>query len=100
MPFKFITLFDEYKQSRILLNAKCYKFPEINMKFEITNYGLKDLLKERIDCSDFFIWLEKGLVGRMHSLKIKSSSEPYNNGGLGFFLQNYIIFLTQKLKIK
>ena len=66
------------------------------MKFEVTNIGLKELLKERIDCGEFYIWLAKGLVGRRHSLKLDKSKEPFNNGGLGFFFVNlYYIFLTK-----
>ena len=91
-------LIDEYKQSRILLNARIFKFPEIYMKFEITNLGLKELLKERIDCSDFYIWLAKGLVGRRHSLKLEASSEPYNNGGLGFFFKKMYYILKAKIE--
>ena len=93
---KYNELLDEYAQSRILLSARDFYFPEIKMKFEVTNIGLKELLKERIDCGEFYIWLAKGLVGRRHSLKLDKSKEPFNNGGLGFFFVNlYYIFLTK-----
>ena len=91
-------LLEEYDQSRILLNAKDFYFPELYMKFEITNKDLKKLLKERIDCSDFYIWLAKGLVGRKHTLRLEKSPEPYNNGGVGLFFKNIYYICKDKLE--
>ena len=89
-------LLDEYDQSRILLSADDFYFPEVKTKFEVTNNGLKELLKERLDCGEFYIWLAKGLVGRRHTLKLDRSKEPFNNGGLGFFfIKLYYIFQTK-----
>ena len=89
---------EEYSQSRILLNARNYEFPEINTKFEISNIGLKELLKERIDCSDFYIWLAKGLVGRRHTLKLDASQRSYYNGGLGFFFKYMFYIFKSKFE--
>ena len=95
---KYDQLIEEYDQSRILLNAKDFYFPELYMKFEITNKDLKKLLKERIDCSDFYIWLAKGLVGRKHTLILEKSPEPYNNGGVGLFFKNMYYICQDKLE--
>ena len=89
-------LINEYDQSRILISAKDFYFPEINFKFEITKYSLKSLLKERIGCSQFYYWLAKGLVGRKHSLHLARSNIPFDNGGIGYFFSSiFFKFETQ-----
>ena len=89
---------EEYAQSRILLNARNYEFPEINAKFEISKIGLNQLLKERIDCSDFYIWLAEGLVGRRHTLKIEPSKNLHFSGGLGFFFKKMFYMFKTKFE--
>ena len=91
-------LINEYNQSRILITANYFILPELNIKFELTNIGLKQLLRERLDCSDFYIWLAKGLVGRRHTLKLESSKEHFNNVGLGFFFKNIFFILQSKVE--
>ena len=90
-------LLNEYEESKILLNANNFYFPELKMKFEVTRNGLTELLK-RMDCSDFYIWLGKGLVGRRHSLNLSSSKQPYNYGSVGFFFQNIYYLFMDKLE--
>lgn len=89
---------DEYKESRILLNSKDLYFPELNIKFEVTNIGLKDLLKNRIGCTEFYIWLAKGLVGRRHSLNLPYSKHPFKYGGIGQFFKNIYIIFERKIE--
>ena len=89
---------DEYKESRILLNSKDLYFPELNIKFEVTNIGLKDLLKNRIGCTEFYIWLAKGLVGRKHSLNLPYSKHPFKYGGIGQFFQNIYLIFERKIE--
>ena len=91
-------LHDEYKESRILLNSKDLYFPELNIKFEVTNIGLKDLLKNRIGCTEFYIWLAKGLVGRRHSLNLPYSKHPFKYGGIGQFFKNIYIIFERKIE--
>ena len=91
-------LINEYNQSRILISANNFILPELNIKFELTNIGLKQLLKERLDCSAFYIWLAKGLVGRRHSLNLESSKEHFNNVGLGFFFKNIFFIFQSKVE--
>ena len=93
-------LMKEYDQSKILLNAQNFEIPEINIRFELTNLGIKELLKKRIGCSDFYYWLAKGLIGREHSLKIDPSEYPYNNGGLGYFFKGLLYHIRAKLETK
>lgn len=89
---------DEYKESRILLNSKDLYFPELNIKFEVTNIGLKELLKNRIGCTEFYIWLAKGLVGRRHSLNLPYSKHPFKYGGIGQFFKNIYFIFERKIE--
>ena len=93
-------LMKEYDQSKILLNAQNFEIPEINIRFELTNVGIKELLKGRIGCSEFYYWLAKGLIGREHSLKLEPSKYPYNNGGLGYFFKGLLYHIRAKLETK
>ena len=93
-------LIKEYDESNILLNALNFEIPEINIRFELTNYGIKELLKQRIGCSDILYWLAKGLVGRGHSLKLDTFKYPYNNGGLGYFFKGIFYNIRAKLENK
>ena len=90
----------EYDQSKILLNAKNFEIPDINIRFELTNIGIKDLLKKRIGLSEFYYWLTKGLIGRAHSLKLESFRYPYNNGGIGNFFKGLLYQIRAKLENK
>ena len=66
----------------------------------MTNLGIKELLKGRIGCSEFYYWLAKGLIGREHSLKLAPSDYPYNNGGLGYFFKGLFYHIRAKLETK
>ena len=89
---------DEYNESRILLNSRDLYFPELNIKFEVTSFGLKELLKNRIGCTEFYIWLAKGLVGRRHSLNLPYSKHPFKYGGIGQFFNNIYIIFERKIE--
>ena len=91
-------LINEYDQSKLLLYAKRFIFPELNIKFELTNYKLKELLKSRIGCSEFYIWLAKGLVGRSHSLNLSSFGISYINGGISHFFEIIYYFLESQIE--
>ena len=89
-------LIKKYDQSKILINAKTFEIPGINIKFELTNVGIKDLLKKRIGCSEFYYWLAKGLVGRSHTLALEPSKFPYNNGGVSHFFKGIFYHIRGK----
>ena len=71
-------------------NSICYgtniSFPEIDINFELTEIGLGKLLKEKVNCSQFFIWLGYGLVGKEQNIFL---NKPYIKSHLGSF-QNLI----------
>jgi hypothetical protein len=94
------SLIQEYNQTKILLNAKTFVIPNIIIRFELTNVGIKDLLKKRIGCSTFYYWLAKGLVGREHTLNLGESIHPYNNGGLGYFFKGIFYHIRANFENK
>ena len=93
-------LIKEYNQSKILLNAKNFVIPNIIIRFELTNIGIKELFKNRIGCSTFYYWLAKGLVGRGHTLSLEESIHPYSNGGLGYFFKDIFYHIRGKFENK
>ena len=93
-------LITEYKQSKILINAKNFQMPKIIINFEITNIGIKELFKERIGISEFYYWLVKGLIGREHTLILEQFKYPYNNGGVGNFFKDLFYQIKSKFETK
>jgi hypothetical protein len=92
---KALALINEYIKTKVLLDAKDFYFPGIQIKFELSKNQLKELLKEKIGCSKFYIWLAKGLVGSRHRLDLPSSKLPFNYGNIGYFF-NEILYLLRK----
>jgi hypothetical protein len=97
---KMSLLIQEYNQSKILLNAQNFIIPNIIIKFEITNFGIKDLIKKKIGCSNFYYWLAKGLIGRRHTLNLEQSFHPYSNGGLGYFFKDVFYHIRANFENK
>ena len=73
-------LINKYIKGRILINAIKLTYPELDVDYELAEKGLENLLKERIACSDFYIWLAKGLVGSSQNLLIEKSVSNFRNG--------------------
>ena len=90
-------LLKEYDKSDILVDVSKLKIPEIKIIFEVTSYRLKELLKERIRVSGFYIWLAEGLVGRAHSLTLKQSFHSFTNEKLTDFLKKLFYSLSTKI---
>ena len=42
----------------------------MKIDFEITSFGLDQLLKQKLGCSFFFVWLANGLCGRKTSINV------------------------------
>ena len=67
---------DVYKTDNILCYGYKFELPPLKIDFEITNIGLDQLLKQKLGCSFFFVWLAKGLCGRKTSVNVTSGSIP------------------------
>ena len=61
---------DVYKSDNILCYGYNFEFPPLKIDFEITNFGLDQLLKQKLGCSFFFVWLANGLCGRKTSINV------------------------------
>ena len=94
-------LINKQYKGRVLINANGLLFPKLEIDIKIVEKGLKELLKERIACSDFYIWVAKGLVGRTQNISIKSSVSSYINGTLvqyyAWVYYKYMNLLEEKI---
>ena len=61
---------DVYKSDNILCYGYNFEFPPLKIDFEITSFGLDQLLKQKLGCSFFFVWLANGLCGRKTSINV------------------------------
>ena len=78
---------EDYKNSSFLLSVQYFNYPDLKIKFEVLEKNLKKLLKERIGCSSFYIWLAKGLTRRRHTLDLLPISYNYPYlGGVNYFM--------------
>ena len=64
------------KTDNILCYGYNFEFPELKIDFEITNYGLDQLLKQKLGCSFFYVWLANGLCGRKTGVQVKKWNIP------------------------
>ena len=80
--FKVIKQFENYQKENSICYSTNISFPEIDIKFQLTEVGLSKLLVEKVNCSDFFVWLGQGLVGKEQNLFLK---KPLINSYLGSF---------------
>ena len=61
---------DVYKSDNILCYGYNFEFPPLKIDFEITSFGLDQLLKQKLGCSFFLVWLANGLCGRKTSINV------------------------------
>ena len=59
-----------YKSDNILCYGYNFVFPPLKTDFEITSFGLDQLLKQKLGCSFFFVWVANGLCGRKTSINV------------------------------
>ena len=59
------------KSDNVLYYGYNFELPELKIDFEITNYGLDQLLKQKLGCSFFYVWLANGLCGRKTGVQVK-----------------------------
>jgi hypothetical protein len=82
-------------------NSICYgtniSFPEIDINFDVTEIGLGKLLYEKANCSDFFVWLGYGLVGKEHNLFLDKPKINSHLGSLGNLIQKISIIYKEQL---
>ena len=88
---------DAYKTDNILCYAHDFDLPPLKIDFEITSFGLDQLLKQKLGCSFFFVWLANGLCGRKTSINVTKGSIPDFVGKINGTIKS--IFRHYKAKI-
>ena len=94
-------LFDNYNKHNTIYYGSGFSFPSIDITFELTKYGLTKLLEEKVGCSEFFIWLCNGLVGRMQNIFMNGFNISKYYGSLNSILfriiNNYNVELSSEI---
>ena len=86
----------KYNNASILINAIKLTYPELNIDFELSKIGLNNLLKQRMGCSDFYVWIAKGLVGHKENLTLEKSVLSFKNLGIvQYFTWLYYIYMEK-----
>ena len=86
-------LIKKHRKGRILINAKDLFYPPLQVQYELVEKNLEILLKERLACSDFYIWAAKGLVGSVQELTLKNFHTDYTNGTIvNYFIWIYYLY--------
>ena len=91
-------ILNEYKKATILINATDLAYPELNIEFELTNIGVNKLLRDRMSCSEFYIWLIKGLIGNKHKISLKDSILTFKYGGFIQYLNWFYYIYKENLE--
>ena len=87
----------KYQKENIVCYCTNISFPEIDIKFQLTEVGLSKLLFEKVKCSDFFIWLGYGLVGKEQDLYLKKPViHPYV-GSFKNLMQKIILMYKEQI---
>jgi hypothetical protein len=85
------------KSDNVLYYGYNFELPELKIDFEITNYGLDQLLKQKLGCSFFYVWLANGLCGRKTGVQVKNWNIPDFVGKINVALKT--IYRHYKAKI-
>ena len=90
-------LLGKYKMENPICYGTNLSFPEININFDVTEIGLGQLLYEKANCSNFFIWLGYGLVGKEQNLFLDKVKIDSYLGSLGNLIQKISIIYNEQL---
>ena len=95
--YRIYKLLENYRKENSICYGKNISFPEININFDVTEIGLGQLLYEKANCSNFFIWLGYGLVGKEQNLFLDKPIINYHLGSLGNLIQKISIIYKEQL---
>jgi hypothetical protein len=93
-------IINEYNKANILINATNLDFPLFYIKFELSDVGVDQFLKETMGCSEFYIWVIKGLIGNRHKLTLDKEKLTYKNGGIIQYLKWFYDHYEEKIESK
>ena len=80
-------LIKKYNKGNLSLISKDILYPKLNIEFELSKIGLKEFLRERMGCSDFYIWIAKGLVNNKNNLELELPYLSFKNEGIIQYLE-------------
>jgi len=93
-------LIKKFNKGDILINATYLSYPKLNIEFELSKIGLNQLLRERMGCSDFYIWMANGLVEKKQNILLENSYLDFKNGGFGQYLKRIYFLYLGKIENK
>ena len=88
---------DVYKSDNILCYGYNFEFPPLKIDFEITSFGLDQLLKQKLGCSFFFVWLANGLCGRKTSINVAKGEVPDYVGKINGAIKTIFSYYKSKI---
>ena len=94
---KIRTQFENYEKDNSICYGVNLSFPEININFDVTEEGLGKLLFEKVKCSDFFIWLGYGLVGKEQSMLLTEVLIKSHLGSLNNLIQKVVVLYKEQM---
>ena len=78
---------DVYKTNKMLCYGDNFDLPQLKIDFEITSLGLDQLLKQKLGCSFFYVWLANGLCGKKTSINVAKGNIPDFVGKINGFIK-------------
>ena len=88
---------DVYNTDNILCYGYNFEFPPLKIDFEITSFGLDQLLKQKLGCSFFFVWLANGLCGRKTSINVVKGQVPNFIGKINGIIKAIYSYYKSKI---
>ena len=88
---------DVYISDNVLCYGYNFDFPPLKIDFEITNFGLDQLLKQKLGCSFFFVWLANGLCGKKTSINVVKGQVSDFVGKINGALKTMISYYKSKI---
>ena len=88
---------DVYKTNNILCYGSNFDLPQLKIDFEITSFGLEQLLKQKLGCSFFFVWLANGLCGRKTSINAAKGNIPSFTGKINGIIKKIYWYYKGKI---
>lgn len=86
-----------YKTDNVLIYGYNFTFPQLKIDFEITNIGLDQLLKQKLGCSFFFVWLANGLCGKKTSINVPKGTIENFVGKINVGIKTMVRYYKAKI---
>ena len=88
--------FENYQNESSICYGTNIFFPELDIKFELTEIGLRKILIEKVNCSNFFVWLGYGLVGREQNLFLNKPLIKSHLGSFNSLIQKVLLIYKEQ----